>query len=64
VREDVGILIGFAAAFLGHAVLLRRNNTKAALASNTWALRAHARAQHRANPNSAVAREEGFELTL
>jgi CHAT domain-containing protein/tetratricopeptide (TPR) repeat protein len=40
----------------------RTGIAKAALASNTWALRAHARAQHRASPDSAVAREEGFEL--
>jgi tetratricopeptide (TPR) repeat protein len=40
----------------------RTGITKAELVSNTWALRAHARAQHRANPNSAAAREEGFEL--
>jgi CHAT domain-containing protein/Tfp pilus assembly protein PilF len=35
---------------------------KAALASNTWALRFYARAQYRASPDSASAREEGFEL--
>jgi CHAT domain-containing protein/tetratricopeptide (TPR) repeat protein len=35
---------------------------KAALASNTWALRRHARAQHRAGAGSAAARQEGFEL--
>ena len=34
----------------------------ARLASNTWDLRAHARAEHRANPGNAVAREEGFQL--
>jgi len=35
---------------------------KATLASNTWALRRHARAQHRADAGSAAARQEGFEL--
>ena len=34
----------------------------ALLTSNTWALRAHARAEHRANAGNAVAREEGFDL--
>jgi CHAT domain-containing protein len=40
----------------------RSGLARAALAQNTWALRAHARAMYRANADSAAAREEGFEL--
>jgi CHAT domain-containing protein len=40
----------------------RSGLARTALAQNTGALRAHARAMHRANADSATAREEGFEL--
>ena len=40
----------------------RNSLGKALLASNTWALRAHARAIYRASAESDDSREEGFEL--